>query len=184
MDNPDLTYCGKEDELRDWHECAHHVFPTSASPDKLEDTVKHNYNDWSYQVSVLVANMGNLQHVSVVGGRKVSSTGLLPLVASFCRRNWAHIRLFIEAEGLLKGDIQKGLLAHNLIGRNSTRWPDLAVYITGSVEAGSSIYVIAEGGSDEMRWAIFKLHFGRLLAHSSSNICYDTKEGRTMGCYA
>ena len=72
----------------------------------MQEAEDKMYNASTLQLSVLVANMGNLARPSVVGSKKMKSmvgflAATIPMVARFAMQRWPRIELFCESSTLL-----------------------------------------------------------------------------------
>ena len=146
-----------------WMKYSMHSFPTSSGESRVQEMETEGWNVSSMQLSVFVANMGNLARPSVISGKKINrkTCDIIPLVARFVLQNWSHIRLFAESGTLLQDEFQEFLRGKNLIGAHGNQHETLSCYVTGNSRSGTKVKCIAEGGNNHMKYSIFEVVFGQ-----------------------
>ena len=158
---------GNEELLEMWADYAINHLPTSMTTEETFAKSQAGVNTYSMQLSVLVANMGNLLRKSTIKGTKLKKDlpNSINLLSQFVIRNWAHIRVFIEADGIKSDKHQEIMSDQGLIGMHSPRWSELAVYIIGQASWNSSVTCLYDGGNTKCCYAIFEVDFGLQSNH-------------------
>ena len=104
------------------------LFPSSESWDRLIEQVREGYNVTSFQMSVLVANFGNLNRPSRIGGKRIDIEAP-SVLARFLFENYAHVRCILESETLLEPRFHTVLATQGLHGVHGTVNPQMSVYV-------------------------------------------------------
>jgi hypothetical protein len=151
------------------------IFPTSESWNRLIEQVREGYNATSFQMSVLVANFGNLARPSRIGGKRID-TEAPSVLARFLFENYAHVRCILESEALLEPQFHTVLATQGLHGVHGTVNPQMSVYVRGNET--TSIKILHEDSSASMPWSIFEVTFGVECKPKSSTEFVDTQIGQ------
>ena len=102
------------------------------------------------------------------------------MVCNFFMHNWAHIRVVLEADGLLQcPEIKHEMYAHYINGIHGTKNSHQAVYVTGPRgDTGIKLRVLYESDNIACPWTAFEVLFAKEHCFEEQNDFADTKRLR------
>ena len=99
-----------------------HAFPVSRPPDDIIQKLEKGHCQSTYQLSLLVCNLGNLCRPMQFGDKKAKRYVGPSMVCKFLMHNWAHIRVVLEADKILEcPEIKNEMYAHYITGIHGTK---------------------------------------------------------------
>ena len=86
------------------------------------------------------------------------------MMCKFLMHNWAHIRVIIEAKGLLCNPVIQSEMEHHYInGIHGERNLHQAIYVSGprGGERGTQMRILRESDNKDMPWTCFEVQFAQ-----------------------
>ena len=151
-------------------------FPISRPPEDIIHKTQDGHCQSSLQLSILVANLGNLARPMKFGGKEVhvcNSEKLLKnakfyssgpnMVTKFFMHNWAHVRVILEAKGLINSEaIRNEIASHCIYGVHGRINSEIAIYVAGPQgPTGTEIRVLYESNNKSCPWSAFEVRFAK-----------------------